>query len=356
MHYVIVDFTVRENAGGVLSILRDVYDYALNNKTDSFTFIVGSEKLISARENVRVIERHDLQTHYIKRVAFDFFCGAKFIDELNPDIVISLQNTAILRLKVPEMVYVHQPLPFEKDYNFSFLNPRERKMAFYQKIVGFIIKLNLRLFRHGAVTVQTKWLRREIGKYTRLEIFVNKPSFQIKLADSRNAEEFQNCFFFPSTAMVYKNHNKLVAAYLRLPTDIQEQHKLCLTITKEEYESLFGDIKPDKNIAFLGRISRSRVLSILSHSILVFPSRIETLGLPIMEAMSLKRPIAASRIDAVMEVSQGYDRVRYFDVDDVESIEHALLAVANLPASKVGYSNRQEDSWDAFFKNVEGLV
>ncbi|MCP8854244.1 glycosyltransferase [Latilactobacillus sakei] len=353
MHYVIVDFVVRKNSGGILSILQDVNRYAENHPEDSFTFIVGSEDVITKVSNINLILREDLQKNYFKRIFFDFFAGAKFINSLNADVVISLQNTAILGLNTPEMLYVHQPLPFERNYKFSFFKASERKMAFYQHLVGSMIKLNLRKFNHGAITVQTHWMKEELNKYSQQQIFVTRPSISNDEFKHKKIGQSGRDFFFPSTAMIYKNHKNLVEAYNGLPEEVKASHKLILTITKEEYRTLYGNISDDSYIEFTGRIPRTEVIDILSHSFLVFPSKIETLGLPLIEAMMLQRQIIASNISPVVEVTSEYDAVTYFNPDEVSSIRLALFKCLEMPPSKKKFEEKsQSDGWQEFFKNI----
>lgn len=353
MHYVIVDFVVRKNSGGILSILQDVNEYARNHPKDLFTFIVGTEGVITTAPNISIVLREDLQKNYFKRIAFDFFSGAKFINSLNADIVISLQNTAVLGLDIPEMLYVHQPLPFEKNYRFSFFKASERKMAFYQHLVGSIIKLDLKRFKYGAITVQTRWMKEELKKYSQQPIFVTRPSIANNDFKHKEIGQLGKDFFFPSTAMIYKNHKNLVEAYDGLSEEIKINHKLILTITRDEYRKLYGNISDSSYIEFIGRVSRSEVIDILNHSYLVFPSKIETLGLPLIEAMMLQRQIVASNISPVVEVTNDYDAVTYFDPDDVLSIRSALLESLEMNPSKKKFEEKNHSNgWQEFFGNV----
>ena len=355
MHYVIVDFVVRQNSGGILSILQDVNKFALEHTEDRFTFIVGTDGLITTSPNIKVILRPDLQRNYIKRIFFDFWRGAGVINSLKPDVVISLQNTAVLGVNAPEMLYVHQPLPFETNYKFSFFKSSERKMAFYQSLVGSVIKLNLRSFHKGAITVQTHWMLEEVQKYAKTPIFVTRPSidkndFKGQILGSKGSN-----FFFPSTAMVYKNHRNLVDAYEMLSDDVRREHHLIFTISRKEYGRLYGQVPDDSNIKFLGRIPRAKVIEILNHSILVFPSKIETLGLPLIEAMILQRQIVAANISPVTEVTSEYDSISYFDPDDVKSIYNSLLAGIRMNPSRRSFKETNDNGWQAFFSNVEAL-
>ena len=51
---------------------------------------------------------------------------------------------------------------------------------------------------------------------------------------------------------------------------------------------------------------------------LLFPSYIETLGLPLLEAAAFGLPVLAADVDYAHEVLKDYEGVRYIDVFDYE--------------------------------------
>lgn len=352
MKYVVVDVVVRRGSGGILSVLQDVYQYARKDINNEYIFIVGTSGILQNSKNIRIIVREDLQKSHVRRLWFDFWKGKHYLQKFAPDVLISLQNTAILRVAFPQMVYLHQPIPFVRSYSFSPFKKSERKLFFYQRIAGLAIKANLFLFKQGGITVQTEWMKSEISKYSKAKVFVTKPS--ISLTDFKNVKGHQNSshFFFPSTAMIYKNHAALVSAYELLPIELQEQMDLILTITREEFYQLYGQKVTSSHIKFLGRISRRKVIQLLNESILVFPSKVESLGLPLLEAMKLGRPIVASNISPVKEVTNGYSSVQYFDPDNIHDISIALNKAFSMKSPIENLKRDHVDGWKFFFSNV----
>ncbi|WP_228765758.1 hypothetical protein [Bombilactobacillus apium] len=77
--------------------------------------------------------------------------------------------------------------------------------------------------------------------------------------------------------------------------------------------------------------------------------------MPLLEAMMLKRSIAASNISPVIEVTEDYDSITYFDSDNVEAISRALLSSLELPSSKVGFKEDKATGWQVFFDNLEAI-
>lgn len=326
MKIIVNDVAVKRDSGGVFSILNDLYITATEDKENEWFFILGS-KLFEETDNVKVVVRNDLQTNYIKRVLFDFVSGARFINSMKPDIVISMQNTAVWRVNTKQYVYVHTPLPFRPDIRFSFFKSNERKLAFYQKIVGNVIKVNLRLSKNIYPIVQTYWMADQLiqRKLAKSEnILVLPPSMdEIQTDQKQKVDDAaqQNDYIYPSTPLLYKHHDTAVNAFESSKL-YKDGSRLFLTVTKEEYETLYGKITECENIMFEGRKSRQWVFdSLLNGATLVFPSQMETYGLPLMEAKKMNAKIIVNDLPVLREAIGKYDKVVFFkDKNELESI------------------------------------
>lgn len=329
MKIVVNDIAVKSDSGGVFSILQDLYNAAVLDIENEWVFILGS-KLFSETENVSIIVKQDLQKNYFKRVWFDFFTGAKFIAKLKPDFLISMQNTAVSRIKVPQYVYVHTPLPFMKNKKFSFFKSNERKLAFYQKIVGAIIKISLKINLNIHIIVQTAWLGQELINeklVAKRNVIVLPPSLA-EISDYRGSDKKLNTdgidYIFPSTPLVYKRHDVVAKAFVKSKIN-KIGKKLCFTITTEDYTRLYGHdemVIKNPNILFMGRMERKWVLQVLSSgATLVFPSQMETFGLPIIEAKKLQTNIIVNDIQVLRQAVGNYDHVVFFDgINELQNI------------------------------------
>lgn len=355
MKILIIDTAVRVDSGGVKSILDDVYSYASKDINNAYIFLVGQRGMYSNQENISVVVREDLQKNYFRRLWFDFVSGKRTVQKMGVDVVVSLQNTGVMGLKVAQMIYVHQPLPFTGQKSFSFFKANERKLAFYQKIVGLVIKVNIHFIRNAAITVQSNWLVGNLRRYTNLPILVNKPSIDFSYLDSIPYGLESKRFFFPSTAMPYKNHKTLIVAYRSLPIELRKKFPLVLTITKDELVMLTGS-EGCVGVQCIGRISRAKVLETLASSILVFPSTIETLGLPVLEAEYLGRRIIAANIPSVVELVSEYDGAQLFDPGSSSQLSKLLVqSVTQKESQSYKYHFSEDDSWKMFFDEVGKL-
>ena len=61
-----------------------------------------------------------------------------------------------------------------------------------------------------------------------------------------------------------------------------------------------------------------------SASCLLFPSKLESWGLPLSEAKEYSLPIIASDLEYAHETIGEYERVRYFAPDDVDALFSAM--------------------------------
>ncbi|MDI4583618.1 glycosyltransferase [Oenococcus oeni] len=358
MRVLILDAVVKPNSGGVYTVLKDFYNDALKRKDIDFVFIVGKNNILERQENVEIVLNRRIQKNYLYRVFFDFFFGRKYIEKFDPDVVLSFQNTGVLHLNIPQVVYVHQPISFQKTYHFSLFKSSERKMFFYQYIVGTVLKINLFLLKRSEIIVQTKWMKRAVGRISRAQIKIFKPKIDVidKELLLKSIENSKSKYlFYPSTAMVYKNHLTLVEAYSKLNSEFKKRMPLKLTITRDEYTRMFGEPSNDIGIEFLGRIPRRKVLELLAVSSLVFPSKLETLGLPLLEAKELGRPIVASKTSPNMETVGSYENVKWFDPDSVPSVIEALqeASVSTSKVQKKFNKNSKNNGWDNLINELE---
>ncbi len=124
----------------------------------------------------------------------------------------------------------------------------------------------------------------------------------------------------------YKNVNNLISAYARLPTATRRKHPLVVVGSKtveaeytREVEELARELGVAENVSLVGRVSETAVRSYYSNAhLFVFPSLVESFGLPVLEAMAAGVPVAASASASIPEV--GGDAAVYFDPEDPDQM------------------------------------
>jgi len=130
-------------------------------------------------------------------------------------------------------------------------------------------------------------------------------------------------FFYPASALPYKNFEVAIQALILLRA--QGHHaELVLTITGMENDyarRIMALAKPlGDAVQFCGPISRRSALLMLQQSILVFPSIIETFGLPLLEARKLGSWVIAADTPFARKILDGYRRAHFLLASRVRNL------------------------------------
>ena len=112
---------IAASAGGALTVLEGFYRYVRDVDEDNeWVFLLGSD-LVEESERIRTVVLPEVKGSWIRRLAFDLVSGRRLVRSLKPDVLFSLQNTYTYGVGCPQVVYVHQSLPFQQAMSFSFL-------------------------------------------------------------------------------------------------------------------------------------------------------------------------------------------------------------------------------------------
>ncbi|MBY0579459.1 MAG: glycosyltransferase [Burkholderiales bacterium] len=133
-------------------------------------------------------------------------------------------------------------------------------------------------------------------------------------------------FVYVASGEAHKNHRNLLEAW-RLLADEGLKPSLALTIDPESYPFLANEISRHKqeyglNIVNLGHVPAADIPAFYqSSSALIFPSQVESFGLPLIEATQLGLPVLAPELDYVRDVIQPAET---FDPNSPVSIARAV--------------------------------
>ena len=131
-------------------------------------------------------------------------------------------------------------------------------------------------------------------------------------------DEREPFLLYPARAWPHKNHARLYEALALLR---REQPELRLVLTGGGHTESVRD-----GVEVRGHVSLDELVSLYRRAAaLVFPSRYEGFGQPVVEAMACGCPVACSDIPALVEVAGG--AARTFAADDAEAIAAAVLDV-----------------------------
>lgn len=308
-------FDVPAESGGALTILKQYYEKAIEDKENEWIFVISKPDLIQT-QNVKILKVPWVKKSWFHRLYFDRFIAKKYIEEYQVDEVLSLQNVIFPNVKVKQTLYLHQSLPFvEKRYKIT----ENITFWLYQNVISKMIYNSIRKADH--IIVQTNWMKEASAAKanvnpTKFKVIRPEPNIKIKKVYEEGTKE-NVLFFYPAGGMHYKNHKVIVEAVKKLKDKKTENFKVVFTIKGDENENIrrmFNYIKENKlPIDFIGKINSEVVFDYYSKSILIFPSYIETFGLPLLEARIHQTPILASDCAFSHEVLENYENVKFFN-------------------------------------------
>lgn len=337
---------IAANKGGAMTILRDFYSAVCQlDKENEWIFLLN-DRYFEETDNVKIKVLPEIKKSKFKKLLFDFVTGKHYIRRLSPDVVFSLQNIMTFGLKVPQIVYVHQSIPFQSVKRFSFLKASERKLAVIQHLIGKVIKLSAR--KCDCIIVQTKWMKEAVCRLCHLpedKVLTSLPTVRGETADLSDNTFDAASFFYPTADAIYKNNGCIRDASALLKSK-NIPHRITLTLPQE---------KSSGCITCTGRLPYEDVWKWYRCATLIFPSYIETFGYPLAEARQAGGIVLASDTAFSREVLDGYENAYFFDPfkpEELAALMEAVLAGKIIKKEIKDSSTKTDDGWGGVIRTV----
>ncbi|PEM53790.1 glycosyltransferase [Bacillus wiedmannii] len=314
----IMVFDVPAESGGALSVLNEFHRDAMLCKDKSINwFFVISKPELEETENIKILRFPWVKKSWFHRLYFDNFIANDLVKKYNIDKIFSLQNVTVPNTNVEQILYIHNSLPFV-EHKFKF--KENKHLWIYQNIIGRNIIRSAK--KADKVIVQTEWMKKnciEKIDVANKNINVVPPNINVEIKHYFKAnEQSLATFFYPASGVDFKNHRIIVEACRKLKSKIKAlEFKVYFTLIGNENKhisELYNEVKMEGlPIEFIGGLSREQVFNYYTKSILLFPSYIETFGLPMLEAKLHKGVILASNCPFSHEILDGYENAYFFD-------------------------------------------
>lgn len=302
------------------------------------------------------------------RIRFDAVGCRRFLEEkgVRPDKLISFQNTGVNALKdIPQLVYYHQAIPFYP-YRWNPLKASERKMFLYKRVYPWFVRTSIGRQTH--VVVQTPYVKRCFARFFRFdEKRIHALFPDVKAIDRTQVEAYPygagpSHFIYPATAWSFKNHRLLIDALTCLrkrDAGLVKKIRLHLTVREQEAPALAAAVRANglEEIVLLeGGVPFELLLQkYAACKGMLFPSKMETIGLPLLEAASLGLPILAADLDYARDVLDGYAGAQFLPLGDPARWADAIATLASQPLQRHPYEVVRESSWPEFFRIVKEM-
>ena len=309
--------------GGALSILTDFYEETFSFSEHTWFFAV-STPCLKSKDNVEVLKFSWIKKSWFHRLYFDYFVAPRLVKKYKIDAIFSLQNVKVPFTKVKQILYVHHPVPFTRH---QFKLKKDKKLWLYQNVIS---KLILKAIKSSQkVIVQTEWMKEQIINKTDIpleKVHVIPPKLDEKITEKFIVEENSfKMFFYPASLISYKNHILIIeAAKLLFDRGITD-FKIIFTLENNEEGYLKKEaLRFDLPILFVGPLLRNEIFEFYSKTTLIFPSYVETYGLPLLEAKVIGSMILASKEPFCYEILGKYTNVNFFDYTDSEELSRLM--------------------------------
>lgn len=325
-------YDVHASESGALAILDDLYHQVCvyPDKTINWIFIVSTPEY-EETEHIKVRRFPWVKKNWGYRCFFDTVTTRGLLREFKPDQVFSLQNKGILFYKKEQLVYLHLPFILT-DHKFD-LRTDGKKLWLYQNVIGKSIFRSLR--KVNMIIVQTHWMRDALIKKAGVpagKITILQPDISNNhIMQYTDTYENRKRLFYPATAFTYKNHMTILKALDYAQKAGFEDYEMIFTITDHE-NSYTQELRKFSSahklrVIFGGQISRKQVFEMYARSILIFPSYVESFGLPLLEAKLSGTYVLASDCPFSREILDGYDKADYFPEKDYKCLAEKIIAV-----------------------------
>lgn len=320
-------FDVAAASGGALTILNYFYNQYKIDRGNQYIFIV-SKPALKETDNIKVLRYPWVKKSWLHRIYFDYFKAPRLVEEQKIDEIMSLQNILIPYTKVKQTIYIHNSLPFS-EYRFSFF--QNTVLWFYQNIYKEILFRSI--IKADEIIVQTEWMKKACiekvkineAKIKVLPVVIDYLIKSIFVSTKRS----MSTFFYPASGIALKNHKVIIEACLKLKHSGITDYKVIFTLTGTENKYVEGLYKVVKKnclpVEFIGNISREDVFDYYTRSVLLFPSFIETVGLPLVEAKLHGTPILVSNSFFAHEILEGYNNVKFFESSSSEGLFYLIM-------------------------------
>lgn len=364
MAAIIVNATATRSSGALSILKQFVQNLPDNSDLVYYIFIDPIVSFTVESDYIKFI--HKDTANWGSRVLWDAFGIKRWLkkNKITPSLIISLQNTGInYSRSIPQLVYFHHPFPLS-DYSWNIFKREELSISLFKQVYSFFVSL----YKHSRThfVVQIPSLKEAfLKKYKVREEQVHVIYPEISKIDYNNCPnlEFEDGlthFIYPATPFVYKNHQILLQALLLLKKeDINLYNNIRIHFTVQEEDLLkFPEYAEVSNsIVCEGVMPFDRLIGYYkSMHALLFPSFIETFGLPLLEAAGAGLPIIASDLPYVHDVVGDYSGVVYADYKDEVAWANQMRKVYNDKKRYESFQyNESRANWKTFFELVEKL-
>jgi len=315
---------------GPLSVFKDALQELAGHYASHFEIValVHSRNLFDI-DNVTYIEFPQVKSSWLRRLHFEYWSLRDLSRQLRPYLWLSMHDMTPNVTAEVRAVYCHNPSPFYR------LGAREAltdwKFSLFTFFYRYLYAINLR--RNDLVIVQQEWLRGEFRRRYRVPNIVvahpRIPSLEIpEVHEEQQAQGGAVRFFYPAYPRSFKNVELLLQAAQILEQGGVDGFNVWLTIDGSENRyaaKLRSEYVGLRSVSWLGIMPRDRILLLYAKAdCLLFPSKLETWGMPMSEFQQTGKPMLVIDLPYAHETVGTYPAVRFFPPGNPQMLADAM--------------------------------
>lgn len=349
--------------GGALSVFKDCLKEVVPLYKNEYKIVALVSKKdifsdLNLEEDIEFLEFPKSKKNWFCRCYYEYIYFKKLSKKIKPYLWFSIHDITPNVCADKRVVYCHNP---SFSYKVSIKEAMyDKKLFLFSVFYKYLYKINIK--KNNYVVVQQNWIKEEFKRiYNINNIVVAHPKVNINYDIKKNEIE-KNTFFYPSFPRVFKNFEVICEAAEKLEEDGIKNFKIYLTIdgTENKYSNMilkkYGYLE---TIKFIGLQSREKVFEYYSMvETLIFPSKLETWGLPITEFKNYNKPIILANLPYAHETVGHYGKCIFFNPYSAkelskimkDSIKNSIKYEENL--HKIVNEDNVYKSWEELFKKI----
>ena len=347
--------------GGIFTILHNVLQELSEFIKDKNIEVIAlvHDKTKFSFPNIQLIEIPKAKKSWFFRLYYEYFYFKKLSKKLQPDVWFSLHDTSPRVIAKKQFVYCHHPTTFFKptwkDWKFDY------KIGVFSIFYDYLFQYNIK--SNHTVFVQQHWIKnifKERFKITNVKVTI--PEFVEKISTEKIAlNENKIHFFYPSFPKSFKNIEYIFEAIKLLPETVYNQCEFHITGLKNNNSKYVSYLNEKYNSIEVNRLNLLNKQTMLKYynsiDYLVFPSKIETWGLPISEAKANHKNMLLANLPYAKETCGNYENVSFFNLEnptELAEIITEIVAKKHIFQGNKTTHNTNEDlhSWKELFNYI----
>jgi glycosyltransferase involved in cell wall biosynthesis len=221
------------------------------------------------------------------------------------------------------------------------------------------------------IITQTEIMKKKLQQKLKINqdrIVVIAPSFNnidINSISSINFNDNKFHIFYPAATYLYKNHEVIIKAlkYIK-DTNLDVFNNLLVHFTfdnstsrNRELINLINDLKVNDVIKLEGKLPYDKTLMFYkSCDLVVFPSYLETFGLPLIEAANFGLPLLVSDLVFSREIIGNYEGAQFIDYRNEKEWAQKIIETYHQKKRFSSYFPSFNTNWQTFFELIESLL